>query len=307
MSSELINIFTELLHIAEILGSDIKAAAYRNVINVLSATNVTRENVKTLKIGKSSRDKIIEYFNTGRVIELETLRNSRQVRAHRELGKIAGVGPATVEKWLALGVDNIPKLRRAIAKHTITLNHMQQIGLLYYVDLNARIPRAEVTQIGQSIYNILRFLDPQIEFTIAGSYRRGRADSGDVDIIVSNKSHFDDELLPSFISIMVDDPNFVDVMSAGQERITFLYRVNKIRQIDILNIPYGSYFAALNYFTGGFEHNKWLRGIAKQKGYRLNQNGLYKQGAKLTLCNVTSEREIYDILGVAYIEPNDRK
>ena len=46
-----------------------------------------------------------------------------------------------------------------------------------------------------------------------------------------------------------------------------------------------------------------MRGIAKKKGYMLNQNGLYKNGKLIT---INSEKEIYDLLGIPYVKPKDR-
>jgi DNA polymerase/3'-5' exonuclease PolX len=72
-------------------------------------------------------------------------------------------------------------------------------------------------------------------------------------------------------------------------------------------VDYGSYFAALNYFTGGYLHNEWLRGIAKKSGYRLNQAGLYKyEGKELKLIPLTNEKQIYEILRAEWVPPEQR-
>jgi DNA polymerase/3'-5' exonuclease PolX len=46
-----------------------------------------------------------------------------------------------------------------------------------------------------------------------------------------------------------------------------------------------------------------MRGIAKRKGYLLNQNGLFASGK---LLKVKSEKEIFDFLKIGYVKPEFR-
>lgn len=311
MDSGLISALAELQEIEEILGDTYRSKAYRKAIAELrKLKNIEDLKKKIPSIGKGILSKITEFMKTGKIKELEKLRKSPIVMAHRELGKILGVGPSTVNKWLQMGINSIAKLRRAIANKKVTLNKMQKYGLCYYADLNERIPRAEVAALGEYIKRLLLQINPNVLFEIAGSFRRLESTSGDIDILVSS-SHFDENLLPSLLEILRHDPNFIDALSAGTERITFLYKSpisGKVRQLDILNIPYESYYAALLYFTGSAEFNESIRGYAKRKGYRLNQAGLFiRRDKKLELVPVQSEKEIFDVLGLNYVPPAERK
>ena len=65
---------------------------------------------------------------------------------------------------------------------------------------------------------------------------------------------------------------------------------------------------ALLYFTGSKELNTSMRQMAKDQGYKLNEYGLYKitsKGEKNTPCK--SEAEIFEKLGMKYIEPELRE
>jgi DNA polymerase (family 10) len=64
-----------------------------------------------------------------------------------------------------------------------------------------------------------------------------------------------------------------------------------------------SFFPAYLYFTGSYEFNEKMRGIAKRQGYKLNEYGLYK-GEKLI--QIYCEKDVFDILGMNYLEPKDR-
>lgn len=320
MNAEIIKALTELKTFAEILAQNYQALAYARAIRAvrLSPPLKSAADIVALKahgVGTKILDKLREFITTGRIEELEQLRRDPKIRAWRELGGIVGVGPATIEKWYDMKIRSMADLRRAVDTGQIKLTKAQKYGVEFYDDLNSRIPRDEVTMLGDLIKQYLLQLDPDIVFEIAGSYRRGLPTSGDIDILVSNRHHFDANLLRDLVeSLQRHDPNFIDTLALGVEKVTILYRSptsNKVRQLDVLNIAYNSYYAALNYFTGSAEHNEWLRGLAKSRGYRLNQHGLYRivdaRRPQLNeLIPLNSESELYRLLGVEYIPPESR-
>ncbi len=317
-NSALLKLLTELQEIYDILGDQYRGQSLRVAIAELKKidfpiTATTFEQFAAQKragIGPGMLGRIKEFVTSRHIAELDILRESAELRAHKELGKIVGVGSATVNKWLKLGVNSLPTLRKAIGAGVVKLNNMQKYGLLYYNDLNTRIPRQEVAAIGALIRAQLMCIDPDIIFEIAGSYRRGRADSGDIDILVSNRTKFHDSLLSEYEEILRADSNYVATLSSGPERLTFLYRyIGIVRQVDILNIAFASYYAALLYFTGSYTFNTKMRGTAKAKGYRLNQAGLYKvqKSGGLKLIPVTSEAHIFELLSYPYVAPGDRE
>ena len=55
---------------------------------------------------------------------------------------------------------------------------------------------------------------------------------------------------------------------------------NKL-QVDVRFVDPSSFGAALNYFTGSKEHNVILRNIAKKKGLKLSEYGLFKGNKKV--------------------------
>ena len=68
-----------------------------------------------------------------------------------------------------------------------TLNRVQQIGLKYYDEFQLKIPRTEVECIATAIdEHAKKATDPNIQTVIVGGYRRGKSESGDVDVIVSH-------------------------------------------------------------------------------------------------------------------------
>ena len=81
------------------------------------------------------------------------------------------------------------------------------------------------------------------------------------------------------------------------------YLNNPPRRIDIRFISYDSYPAAILYFTGSGDLNKKMREIAKKKGYKLSEYGLFDNNKPI---KVSSERDIFHALGIEYIPPQLR-
>jgi DNA polymerase IV len=70
-----------------------------------------------------------------------------------------------------------------------SLNRVQQIGVKYYDEFLIKIPRAEVEGIRDVVLrhaNMVRGVQ-DVEAVIVGGYRRGKEESGDVDIILSHR------------------------------------------------------------------------------------------------------------------------
>ena len=307
---ELVRALEELQGIYSMLGQEHRATAYfRAIQSIKKLPLITQDNFDAVftprpaGVGPAILARAREFVLTGAIADLTALRADPRVVSHRELARVLGVGPATIAKWRAEGVTNLAGLRRAVAAGNIVLTHMQKLGLRYYNDLNTRIPRAEATTIAERVIGVIKSVDPHIIATVTGSYRRGAPTCGDVDMLITNREFFDSALIEKIMARISRDPCMVDVVSEGNERVTFLYKCAMVRQVDILHVEYGSYFTALNYFTGGYVHNEWLRGIAKRLGYRLNQAGLFRAGARIP---ITSEQDIYRILGVEYREPAAR-
>lgn len=79
-------------------------------------------------------------------------------------------------------------------------------------------------------------------------------------------------------------------------------------RIDLRFVPMESYYPAILYFTGSQQFNVRMRQVALEKGYTLNEYGLHhvhvvQKGKKIV---VHSEKEIFDILGIVYLEPYER-
>lgn len=198
---------------------------------------------------------------------------------------IHGFGPSIIEKLKSNGITTIAQLRR----HTYLLNEQQKIGLEYYgkiSTLNQQQARQFITTPPISLTKV----------TVCGSYRRKCDVMNDIDfIIVSPISEF----VENIKSIVVA------TLSSGVSKWSGIVRWSKkLIRLDVIHTTPQSYVFALLYFTGSRQNNIQMRAVAKSKGYKLDQYGLWKGNTLVK--NINTEKDIYNKLDISYKPPRLR-
>lgn len=238
-----------------------------------------------------------EYIDTGTLKELEGTEGKHE--ALTLFQGIYGVGPITANKMYRAGyrtLEDIP---------LNTLSRQQQLGVKYYYDINSRIPRKEIRefekQLLKRIDNFNSENKSEFKVQICGSYLRGKNDSGDIDTIVSERNNRFDLMEDLLLALY---PLIEFILSKGTNKILTLGGIGKkMRRIDLEIVKWENYPFALLYFTGSKNFNKCVRQIAKDKGYTLNQEGLFGEGISYSF---ETEREIFDFLRIKYQTPEER-
>lgn len=59
----------------------------------------------------------------------------------------------------------------------------------YFDDFEKKVPRAEIAQIEKILKNAIKELNSAYLITICGSYRRGKEESGDIDVLVTHPDY----------------------------------------------------------------------------------------------------------------------
>jgi DNA polymerase (family 10) len=140
------------------------------------------------------------------------------------------------------------------------------------------------------------FLRDRGRVVVAGSYRRRRDTVGDLDILVTAKDG------PAVGDRLVGYENVAEVLAHGPTRTTVMLRSGL--QVDVRAVPEESYGAALLYFTGSKAHNIALRSLAIERGWKLNEYGLFAGRRRIA---GATEEEIYEKLGLSFIPPELRE
>ena len=132
---------------------------------------------------KQALEKLKEWYQAGYIHpDFAQDHHSREV-----FQKIYGVGPKKANDLIKLGFNSINDLQKS-DKLSELLNEKQLLGLKYYKDINTRIPRDEIEVHEDILKDVMATIDVGGDVTIAGSYRRGKPDSGDIDVLITSEN-----------------------------------------------------------------------------------------------------------------------
>ena len=203
------------------------------------------------------------------------------------------------------------------------INSKQAIGLKYYRDLATPIPRSEMDAYAEALLTLATQLNPAIQLSINGSYRRRCSTSGDIDVLisVSDPAQNPSQVRSQFITLLRKQGIIMDTLANGKKKFMgvcrLLPRYTVARHIDIIDTTMEEFPFSVLYFTGSGPFNASMRGQALDQGYSLNEFTLSHKAtkkpvtpeevaAKLGKPTFENEQDIFAFLGLDYVEPWDR-
>ncbi|RIA87446.1 Nucleotidyltransferase [Glomus cerebriforme] len=263
-------------------------------------------------IGLRTAEKIVEIIDTGNLKRINSISEGDDII--KKFGDVYGVGPTIAMKWYAKGHRTFEDVLKS---EKLTRN--QITGILYFDDLQKRIPRDEVTKISEWVTCAALSIDPKLECITGGSYRRGSPDCGDIDIMITrNDSDGTTHLgvLTKLIEILRNQGFLTHelVQHNGESLSAKFMGICKLpegihRRLDLFMVPYNEMGAALLSYTGNDIFNRSMRLLARKKKMCLNQHGLFTnvsrgyggvKYSKGTIIAQRTEKEMFDALGVPW-------
>lgn len=250
------------------------------------------------------RKKVVEVLATGSLASAEVLKADPTNDILELFQGIYGVGAVKAKQLVELGMNNLEDLR----KYPELLNEKQTIGLKYYEPLRERIPRDEMVA-HESL--LLSNLSTGITGSLAGSFRRGKESSGDIDLLLrgGDASH-----LNRLVIHLTTTGYILESLAHGDKKFMGICCLEGgiPRRIDILVTSSEEFPYALLTFTGSDKFNVLVRAHAKTLGYSLNEYRLSltaegtAAGRALPASPLLTEEAILAFLGLAYVKPEDR-
>jgi DNA polymerase/3'-5' exonuclease PolX len=301
-------IFQKMLGHYKSEGDALRSKTYMKVIKALLLLETDKDLEPTkLKscdgIGQGTCTRIKEIIDTGTLQEYEKIKN--YISPTAEFLKIHGVGKGKASDLVSLGFKTIDDIRNYTDINEI-LNATQMKGLKYFDDIQERIPYAEIQKHEIILKKTLSEIDPEAELTIAGSYRRKKDTSGDIDILLkaTKKKTYD-----RFIDILKESSVIIEDLARGTKKYMGLAKgidTSCVRRIDIMYTKVEEYPFAVLYFTGSCEFNQRMRADALIMGYTMNEYSLKSlSGEKMEEVFIT-EKDIFKFLNYEYLEPEMR-
>ena len=310
MNHKIWEVMTKLSDLYVKLDDNNRARAYRKAaFNIREHPTEITSGIEAKNIngvGKNIANKIDEFIKTGTIYKIAILEKElhefkesltgEQIKEKQEkekkqeileiFMKIHGVGKVTANKWYEMGYRKIQDL------NDVKMNKSQKIGYKYYEEFQERIPRKEIDKFQQILEKKLEH-----DFMICGSYRRGCDDSGDIDCLLKNRN------LKDAVKILKD--YLIADLSCGTTKYMGVVKIDTVpRRIDIMVIDDKSWPYSTLYFTGSQQLNVNMRSKAIELNMTLNEYGLHDKNGDYY--NVESEKEIFEILKIKYLEPCER-
>lgn len=307
-------VFNEIADLLELQGENpFKVRAYRKGARALELLSESVEEMvasgrlQTVEgIGEALAKKITEYLDTGAISYHQRLL-SETPAGLVEIARVPGVGPKLASRLFnELGVSSIDELEAACQGRKVrTLrglgprtewNILRGINTLRsqggHILLGVAFPLAQ--DLAAQVSNF----PGVVRVGVAGSVRRRKEIVKDIDFVAA--AHQPSQVTRLFAQM----PSVEEVTAQGDTKVTAKLRVGV--QVDLRVVEPGQYYTALNHFTGSKEHNVRLRQIAKEKGLRINEYGVFDLKGE-PAASVDSEEALYKLLGLQYIPPEMRE
>ncbi len=260
-------------------------------------------------IGKTLQEKILALLDTG------TIPSAQRLRAKFPTGLIAitrlpGLGPKRARLlYTELGIDSLQSLREAALGQRLRtvrgLGPKLEASVIAALDNGAgerpaaRIALPKAIEIGETLAaGLARRGGAETQVLLAGSARRCADSVKDVDLVAVTTRP------TTLAKSLAKLAEIESVSTAGRSGARA--RTHSGVGIDLRIAKPSQLGNLLQHFTGSARHNAALRESAVRRGLHVSEYGVLDDSiGRTSTCE--SESELYELLGLAYIEPELRE
>ncbi|MDU3952111.1 MAG: DNA polymerase/3'-5' exonuclease PolX, partial [Staphylococcus epidermidis] len=258
------------------------------------------DDVKELKgIGKGVGEVINEFKTKGQSSTLQALQDEVP-EGLVPLLKIQGLGSKKIAKlYQELQITDKETLQKACEEGKVSalngfakkteqniLEAVKAIGAK-----KDRYPIELMRGLNQEIVKFIEQLEGVKQYSTAGSFRRYKEMSKDLDFIISTSEP--KKVQQQLLRI----PNKVKDVAVGDTKISLeLAYDDETIGVDFRLIEPAAFYHTLQHFTGSKDHNIRIRQLAKARDEKVSEYGIEQQDGKLL--QLQSEEAIYHHFGV---------
>ncbi len=255
-------------------------------------------------IGKDLAEKITTLVETGSLPMLDELL-AEIPESVLAILRVPGLGPKRAAVlYRELNVATLDQLREACETQQVRslkgfgakTEETILKGLEIAGEADRRILWVEANGHAMAIIDHLQSCPAIEKLEAAGSFRRGKETVGDLDFlaVAADSGEVMDHLATY--------PDLSDVLLRGDTKMSI--RLNGGLQVDLRVVHDESFGAALQYFTGSQAHNIVLRGLAKGRGLKINEYGVFRDEDQIA---GRTEEEVYATLDLPCFPPELRE
>lgn len=311
-NEQLAELFRGIADLLDLAGERFKPEAYRRAARSIESLG---EDIRKFAdrgeldqipgVGEAIGEKTREYLRDGKIAYYDRLREQFPAGIV-EIMQLPGLGPKTARRFLVeLGVEGPAELKAAIAAGRLVgvkgfgPKKIEQIRAALEAaegPARGRTPILEAWRTAQSILAAIREKAPVRQAEAAGSLRRRREDVGDLDLLVTS-----DEA-PKVFEAFLALPGIESVRMRGPTKATVLWTGRF--QVDLRVVEPAAYGAALQYFTGSKDHNIRLRTLARDRGLKVNEYGVFRGEERVA---GATEADVYAAFDLPWIPAEIRE
>ena len=260
-------------------------------------------------IGRTIEEKIVQLIETGDIEALAKRRAGVPPEVVLFM-RLPGLGPKTAAKiWRDLGIETLEELETAAkAGQLRTLPGLgprtEERIVAALAEAAAAVDEPTRTLLGRALPAVEAVVSTLLEHaaadrvSAAGSIRRRRETVRDLDLIATSPAPA--ELTGYFTKLAW----VVAVEAHGDSKAVVVS--NDGLRFDLRVVPPESYGNLLQHFTGSARHNVALREAAVRRGLSVSEYGV-EHVESGEVFRTTSEEELYEHLGYAWIPPELRE
>lgn len=307
-------VLEDIAHLLELKGENVfKIRAYhragRALVNLtedLSAVMERGELDEIPGVGKNIAEKIKELLSTGQLAYYERLK--AEIPAGLvELTNIPGVGAKMAQQlYQKLGISTVDELEAAARARKIRalpgLGSKTELNILRGIEMlrtkGGRTIISIADSLAENFLGFLRSLPGVHNAEVAGSTRRMKESIGDIDLVAAADEP------AQVIEVFVHHPQVSSILAQGDTKASIVTIMGL--QVDLIVVLPDQFWSALHHFTGSKEHNVRLRELARHKGLKINEYGIFRIADNEGL-PVAGEADIYRHLGLPYMPPEIRE
>lgn len=288
-----------------------KVSAFRKAAQVLELDDRSlseMDNISSLKgIGAATGAVIEDLITKGEsslLVELQQTVPSGLL----PMLKIPGLGGKKIAKlYKELHIDSIDALKLACEEGKVQslpgfAKKTEEKILLEIVNLQSKPERTAVWQI-EPIVDLIEHKLASIalidKFSVAGSYRRVKEASKDIDFIIATSSP--QKVREELLKILPVQK----IIAAGDTKVSVTLDVEVEIDVDFRLVELKQFASALNHFTGSKDHNIKMRQIAKDQGKKISEYGVELADGSVEHFN--SEEDFYAYFDLPFIPPTVRE
>lgn len=312
---QLSKILDEISTLLEIKGENpFKSRAYMMAARTILSQSVepaelvaSGEIAKIKGIGKALADKITTLVSTGSLDYYDNLKASVP-QGLVDMTAIPGFGPKKIKKVFdEFGIQSISELEAACKEDKLAdlegFGAKTQEKILQGIEFLKKshdrhlFHRAEAAAL--PIFEAIKNHPKVIRAELAGSLRRKKETIKDIDIVASVADKDIDEVMQFFVTL----PGVEAISGQGSSKSSVMLQQGM--GCDLRLMPDDKFAYILHHFTGSAEHNTTMRGLAKKKGMKVSEHGLFRGEDELIPCK--TEADIFAALGLAFVPPELRE